>query len=159
MENKYFKPDIENIRVGYECECLWCCQDPRPWLPIIITEEDNMDTKSLPFGIEVVWRLQEGEIRTPYLTKEQIEAEGWKFWQTNRICNWYKREMFDWSDKARGFYGYVIYGMTLLHDPEKNKIKIWFDFTGGTPEDSCMFEGECKDINTFRTICKLLNIK
>jgi hypothetical protein len=158
MENKYFTPDIENIRVGYECECLWLKPEPRTWNKIKITEA-NTETY-LELSVEdVINRTKTGEIRVAYLTKEQIEAEGWKFWQTNRICNWYKREMFDWSDKARDFYGYVIYGMTLLHDPEKNKIKIWFDFTGGTPEDSCMFEGECKDINTFRTICKLLNIK
>lgn len=127
---KYFTPSIEDIRVGYECECLWCCQEPRPWWPIVITEEDKMDTKSLPFGIEVTWRLQDGEIRVPYLTKEQIEAEGWE----QRGGEW---------DFYKGKYH-------ILYDA---RIKMLYMGMSG----SKILDGaRCKDINTFRMICKLL---
>jgi hypothetical protein len=59
MENdKYFTPDIEDLRVGYECDLLGS--------KIVIEDRHDLD---LSF---------DHPLRTPYLTKEQIEAEGWK---------------------------------------------------------------------------------
>lgn len=152
MVNKYFTSQIEDIRVGYECECLWCCQEPRPWLPIIITKEDNMDTKSLPFGIEIVWRLENGEIRVPYLTKEQIEAEGWICKGCSGTTDQNGVETItgfcfkkgDFSLDLEKDYTLVIY----------NKSKYSYDFD----DWGILYRGKCKDINTFRYICKLLGI-
>lgn len=137
MEKKYFTPDTEDIRVGYECESLWCCQEPRPWLPIIVTQDDNMDTKSLPIE-EIYSRIQNGEIRVPYLTKEQIEAEGWNWLPEGKM---YKKNEH-----------------VLIFSPFGNsKIEIRHLGHPGYQLTS-FFLGECKDINTFRFICKLLNI-
>lgn len=148
---EYFTPDIEDIRVGYECECLWCCQEPRPWLPIVITKEDNLNTKSLPFGVEVVWRLQENELRVPYLTKEQIEAEGWSYkGKTQDI--WFEKEL----DYDMG--SWTAYKVVMQYGVNDKRLRIFAVDRIDKLDYDC-FIGECKDINTFRYICKLLKIK
>jgi hypothetical protein len=77
-------------------------------------------------------------IRVPYLIKEDIEDEGWE------IIN---SEIFT--------YGYFLKGECKLELQEDNKICIrkglWY------PENT-IYKGECKDINTFKKIIKLLGI-
>jgi len=75
------------------------------------------------------------EIKVPYLTKEQIEAEGW-------ISNGK-----DIPTLKKGVY------------------TIWFSSYKflGIFEEQCsesipLYTGECKSINEFRYICKLLKI-
>lgn len=154
MNNKYFTPDIEDIRIGYECECLWCCQDPRPWWSIKVLKEDLKDTKSLPIE-EVYWRIKNNEIRVPYLTKEQIEAEGWKFKGKSVDLWWEKEGSFDIGNWTS--YKVVMhYGMKGHIGNQDLRLYIYAEDQG---DEHRLFEGECKDINTFRQIQKLLNIK
>ena len=78
-------------------------------------------------------------LRTPYLTKEQIEAEGW-------ICigqNSYINNNFYYFKKDERFLDFN--GVT-------HEIKIAED--SEYPD----YNGECKSINEFRFICKLLKI-
>ena len=83
-------------------------------------------------------------IRTLYLTKEQIESEGWTIGNTgglecgcvNGICMFSKRP---W---------------TLGYNFKNKCMKI---STLGDSSD-IRYEGECKSINEFRTIIKLLKI-
>lgn len=132
MENKYFTPDITDIRVGYECQMFDDrFQDPKNinWTNVILD-----DWEQVGYAIEdIKWR-----VRVPYLTKEQIEAEGW-----------------------------IHTGMTLFH---KNEYSLDIIFEGdiySTPYTMSLtsnsyypsYTGQCKDINTFRYICKLINIK
>lgn len=137
MENKYFTPDIEDIRVGYEYEYL--SGHPQ--------EEGNTSwnkwtlDKGDPF---IGWRLdgfkrliEQKMIRTPFLTKEQIEAEGWNFLGD---------ELYTRMDD-----GHEI--SCELHPI--NRIHIYY--LENNEVDSRFF-GECKDINTFRQIQKLLKI-
>jgi len=143
---EYFTPDITDIRVGYECECLWCCAEPREWKLIKITAEDNMNTIELPIE-EAIYRVIDNEIRVPYLTKKQIEAEGWKFVESNKAINiltfkiivndhsWYELDYFT-DSKTLLITKYYIHG----------------------DEDLGLYNGECKEINTFRYILKLLGI-
>ena len=126
MENKYFTPDIEDIRVGYEYESLLKQEDgSEKWVPQKIVRR---------YDLEGDWEgwLHYGIVRTPYLTKEQIEAEGWKHYGNNCFelnprwfCSWY---------------------------PEINRLEVYDN------ENEKNFAGKCKDINTFRKICKLLEI-
>ena len=126
MENKYFTPDIEDIRVGYEYESLQKQEDgSEKWVPQKIVRR---------YDLEGDWEgwLHYGIVRTPYLTKEQIEAEGWKHYGNNCFelnprwfCSWY---------------------------PEINRLEVYDN------ENEKNFAGKCKDINTFRKICKLLEI-
>ena len=77
MENRYFTPEIEDIHIGYQCEILWnqnmLSEDN--WYKIEIG--DNQ-TKDFDF-IDYIERIENSKLRVPYLTKEQIEKEGWIF--------------------------------------------------------------------------------
>ena len=122
MENKYFTPDIEDLCIGYELEHLSATG--------YITTKFEIDS-SLSALQELI---KLNQVRVPYLTKEQIEAEGWE----EHSSNFFKKDL-----------------LMLQIDLEEYNILIrkgsWF------PEET-LFKGNCKDINTFRKIIKLLNI-
>ena len=145
QKDKYFTPEISDIRVGYECEWL----KNNEWEHFIVGNNGK--------GIFCQWdqfeQLDIDRIRVPYLTKEQIEAESWEYKQTNKIRYWYEKLS---PEVGGNLYGYYIYKATLIHDPEMKYVKILFSFDA--VEDECVFEGECKDINTLRYISKLLKI-
>jgi len=135
MEGKYFTPEIEDLRVGYECE-LW--EDGQAFVRGRITQiyqgkEDGKECLGLVLGRNGYLIDRFREIKVPYLTKEQIEAEGW----THSDEEFYKKN--DYFIRRHGNYLTVREGS-------------WY------PEET-IFRGECKDINTFRYICKLLNIE
>lgn len=119
---KYFQPEISDIRVGYECET---CVMSNEWIPTIISFNHSNSA--------ILECIQLGEVRVPYLTKEQIEAEGWE----PRDCIVYT----DW----------VKNGYELFYANKENKIRIM-------GHEIQLFYGQCKDINTFRYIIKLLGI-
>ncbi len=74
-----------------------------------------------------------------YLTKEQIEAEGWKFDRNQ-------------DDDAISFEKKIKNKFYMLHFyPMKNQIII-------NDINSESLPLNCKDINTFKKICKLLGI-
>lgn len=153
MENKYFTPDIEDIRVGYKCQVLWCCKEPRPWNNIKVTKEDYLNTTSLPIE-EIISRLQYDvvEIRTPYLTKEQIEAEGWVF--TNRFEGG-SADRFEENfkkDFPNGYYALTINQFQFV------TIRLWNCINPKEPISQTHWRGILPSINEFRTICKLLKI-
>lgn len=166
MENKYYTPDIEDLYVGYECEIKTnhgyesFNDNIEIWKPVKLELKDKTGAY-LNILKDTLIGLDDGyqPIRTPYLTKEQIEAEGFPFQKTNRLTNWFFINTWNLPDeKIQDFYRYKAYSVTILQMPD-NQLKIYFDFSGGNPEDSCMFEGECKSINEFRKILKMLKIK
>lgn len=123
-EVKYFTPSIEDIRVGYEYELFV----DNEWKPFI------MSLKHFTF---LEGDLKKG-YRVPYLTKEQIEAEGYRFEKDN----YGMLEFSKWETEIRYW-------------PDRKKLHVFE--TGQKPPHE-LFYGECKDINTFRYICKLLGI-
>lgn len=138
MENKYFTPDIEDMTVGYEVEQLI----NQKWKKELFAKGSY-----LPENNDLLqWAhscIISNTLRIPYLTKEQIEAEGWEF-----------------VKKHAG---------TECCDFEKYKysLAVDFDFRGSIhlriydgeqDNEFNYFSGKCKDINTFRKICKLLEI-
>ena len=126
----YFVPDIEDIRVGYECEIKPTGSEELDWMPYVI----NGDTA---FKYYKTKGKGATSIRVPYLTKEQIEAEGWVFDKIYLGDVYYKR-----------------LGYSMCHFLSQKRISITRESS-----DTKWYMGECKDINTFRYICKLLNIK
>lgn len=135
MENKYFTPDIEDFHVGYEYEY----EDIIPsgssdYFKGVITKPSEIE--NLFQGFETGMR-----VRVPYLTKEQIEAEGWE--QDERY------------NDEKHFYKNNIY-LRLYIGYHYNKIIAYTISIFN--EDGILFKGNCKDINTFRKICKLLEI-
>lgn len=147
MEDKYFTPDIEDIRVGYECEYYL----GNSWHKHVV---ESLYTDRYGCGIfELEQYLQEGSLRVLYLTKEQIEAEGWDY-----NINYEALEDSEFPDEM-GFLKEMSDGKTqylLYYNPKTLKLRIEkiYDFAGL----GWVFKGECKDINTFRWICKLLNV-
>ena len=134
MENKYFTPDIEDIHIGYECELLMNTN-----VSILNPTSNAPEFKPFIFEknkIELLIELYDS-IRVPYLTKEQIEAEGWKFD--------YNLGDFDYYIKT---VNNTEYELEFCYK-ERININIW---------KRTLYHGECKDINTFRKIIKLLEI-
>ena len=123
MQEHYFTPEIEDIHIGYEAEFNLAGFGKEGWQYVKFK------------GVDKAVRCyhEKGLYRVPYLTKEQIEAEGWK----PRDCIVYT----DW----------VKNGYELFHANKENKIRI---ISNGIQ----LFYGECRDINTFRQIQKLLEI-
>ncbi len=147
MTNKYFTPDIEDIRVGYECEML---NGYGEWKPFKFEKYLYYEGVGVDFG----------KMRVPYLTKEQIEAEGW---EAAREKSPFTGEQYKFrkiiGEKETGVFNQDhIYTLEYYGQGTQN-LKIHLEW-----ESSCnkfngyMFCGTCKDINTFRYICKLLNI-
>jgi hypothetical protein len=146
MENKYFVPDIEDLHIGYEFEIInnfglfEVDEDTIPWTRHILKEGDIHAAYDDYTFLEIcVQYLNSNRLRVPYLTKEQVEAEGWVF-------------------HSQGNSGGIFY----LLFKNSFRVTIWIDSLEIEFEESegnTLFYGECKDINTFRKICKLLNIK
>jgi hypothetical protein len=138
MENKYFTPDIEimeehlkyfvpeisDLCIGYELEHLSATG--------YIATKFEIDS-SLPALQELI---KLNQVRVPYLTKEQIEAEGWEDISTDEIIGLVKTDFVCIFDNKN-------YTISLTCLGKDKKIG---------------FAGNCKDINTFRKIIKLLGI-
>jgi hypothetical protein len=119
--NGYYTPDISDIRIGYECETR---VEPYPnW---VVSKIENVE------DIDFIYN-KEWEVRTPFLTKEQIEAEGW----ISKMENFYEKE--GWKMEVYSNYIEIRKGS-------------WYP-------DNTYFKGKCPSINEFRYICKLLSIK
>jgi hypothetical protein len=131
MENKYFTPDIDDIHIGYELEVNYNFKlNDIFHKKIIDSFEELSDIHSRMPGDCV--------IRIPYLTKEQIEAEGWKFDYNLGDFDYYIKKV---NDKEE-------YELEFCYK-ERININIW---------KRTLYHGECKDINTFRKLIKLLGI-
>jgi len=146
----YYTPDIEDIRVGYEAEVNWefyrnsdgtKSSHLNGWKPVIFKGVDEAVRKYHEMGM----------YRVPYLTKEQIEAEGWEK-DTNHPL--YKGLLK--FKNSNGTY--------WVRMSDNNKIDI-ICYTSTEGKDiwtlqkrSVIFEGYCPSINEFRYITKLLKI-
>jgi hypothetical protein len=80
-------------------------------------------------------------LRVPYLTKEQIEAEGWR----DDTASFQKPELFVAYQNSSTW-------RKLVYRFSDNMLQIV------EVDDSYKYSGNCKDINTFRKIIKLLKI-
>lgn len=165
-ENKYFIPKIEDIFIGYEFETLLNLELgsslQNGWNKYTIDLENNIDD----LFIEIVDTIKKKNIRTPYLTKEQIESEGWLFADIKNsddtiFLSFYK--IIDDHIQLKLIYdinnidfetGDIIENVRKLNI-EKILFKNNEKFVG-----TYLIQGiECKCINQFRLITKLLNIK
>lgn len=143
MKNTYFTPDIEDIRVGYECE-IWSIKNKFPRLP---REHEWQKFNMLDidvFAIENI--IKKKEIRVPYLTKEQIVAEGWEFTSEYSPVLYFKKG--DWTLK----YWYKLH-LIELHT---NDLVREIDKFNANFDRATTLNCECKCINDFRFIIKKL---
>lgn len=145
---KYFQPDITDLRVGYECEVKWHTYgDGINWRSYIVKAGDSI--------------LTTDNVRVPYLTKEQIEAEGWKPLEDKSP---FTGKPFKWrkviGEKETGIFNQDHIYTLEYYGQGTNNLKIHLQWESSLNRfNGYIFCGTCKDINTFRYICKLLNIK
>ena len=140
MENKqYYTPDLEDLFIGYECEVKQHGKSNEDWHKHTIYAENIYDVESNYI-----------DVRTPYLSKEDIEKEGFKKVKEN------EREIFELIVPQEGFNEWK-YVKVYLEDGYKIKItetfeSSWANFT------NTVFHGECKSVNELRKIKKWLKI-
>lgn len=132
-KSKYYTPDIEDIRVGYEGEINWSRGYSETFVPFKITVQ-NEDFAYTGLLSEIVDAMDDGyaEVKTPYLTKKQIEAEGWEDVSTDQPQ-----------------FSKAPYRLYLQKDG-----RIWIR----DMFDNDFYHGKCPSINELRYITKLLNI-
>ena len=132
MENKYFTPDIEDFCIGYECEI----RTPTRWKSGKFPEILELNSELDEFGKDSLMKAAHAILRVPYLTKEQIEAEGWT--------------------KEKSYF--IKNNIYLFFEDKSLEIDSGNPFSWEAIDSEILFKGKCKDINTFRKICKLLEI-
>ena len=147
-EEKYYTPDISDFHVGYEFEICNFTQGKSEWEKYTLTENCYIgsfwDGMTSFFEDVVLTKLKEGNIRTPYLSKEQIEAEGWDFDScVEGEYTFYKGSMMDVNQWMLVFY-------------KKDKTISICDVNKKSDNS---YDGSCSSVNEFRYISKLLNIK
>jgi hypothetical protein len=129
--DSYFIPKIEDLKENYQFEY----QEYDEELDIFKDNwiKTNFDSRE-GLGHDLTYQFQSENVRCEFLTKEQIENESWKF--TEQINNklYFKKGAFVLTFED----DYINIDNTKGQD-----IGYW---------------GKCKDINTFRYICKLLEI-
>lgn len=139
MEDKYYIPDIEELRIGYKCEWYGAIGLKHEYMPII------MDAKWINIAVNNGIQF----FRVKYLTKEDIELEGWV-----KITSALDRYPNAW-EKENHFL--------LFYPTKDNQIEIVMkdvtkdDYLENT-SNGRGFAGKCKSINELKTISKLLNI-
>ena len=128
----YYTPDIDELYVGYELE-LQNIENAQ-WGRYTITSDE--DFGNFMDALSISECLQEEMIRTKYLTKEQLEAEGWVEVKFKSIYPCFKK-----GDAHLEF--------------DENDAYIY----GCDPYDDVWYKGTCRSINELRKIIKLLNIE
>lgn len=142
-----YHPDIEDIRIGGEYLVNWSRGYKETFEPYSPRVKENEGAYVHDIS-NLIHAMDDGyaEVIVPFLTSEQIEIEGWKKPNPPYMCH-YPNE---W-----GIYLFYINGNYRLHSiPSKHLIRIV-----DVRREENLFEGKCPDVNTFRYICKLLNIK
>jgi hypothetical protein len=142
-EKKYYTPNIEDIHVGYEYQILETSD--MTWINKI---EDSYD-------FNTIWDIyNEGKqtnIRVPYLTKEQIESEGWEFVKSYESDWDTRRDVFK-KKNYKVTYDYWESDGMIMSGAFQLMIEEVYSYT------AIIYKGYCKSINEFKTICKLLKI-
>ena len=159
-KTKYHYPTKEEIRVGWEGEINWNLGYEDSYQPITILYPDEEAKDGWNCNIDDVLSLAiwDGcaEIRCPLLSKEQIIAEGWK--ELAKLSPFTKRPYLYQKNKEEHFNEPHVW--TLEFDELEWGIKIHYYWESSWNRFSeYIYQGKCPDINTFRTICKLIGIE
>ena len=143
-KEKYFVPEESDLRLGYEYETnfngenkwkkkivndLGCERDGCGELQDLLTLINYHNSDILDYQLNYA-----NMVRVPFLKKEQIENEGWKF--TEQIGNtmFFKKKDFE-----------------LTFNTDRIEINNIGEYDLG-------YWGKCKDVNIFRYLMKLLEI-
>lgn len=159
MENKYFTPEISDIRIGYECEILTSASteygehvpESERWMKIKL----GLSTVKMGdnFVKDVFFYQHSSEtIRVPFLTKEQLEAEGWI--EEGKM---HGNLLMDYKN-SNSLYITFGYGEFIYKNNDIFPYIRIFDSWDSHKTLNMMYTGICPSINEFRQIMKLLNV-
>ena len=121
---KYYTPNIEDLFIGYECESY----NNGIWEKHTFKD---IDYEGILIYLDGIW------LQTPYLTKEQIQSEGWKLHDEKH------------NEFRKGCY-------VLVYRFSNQQLQI--ADTDSSYGWQVKFVGNCKSINELRKISKLLEI-
>lgn len=169
MPEQYFIPPVEDVRVGYECKVLLEeYPDPagpalRAWVKAVVEKRgcrlvDTPSQKLIPLDVFNNMVENGRYVKTPFLSKEQIEAEGWVYVDVYRDggTTLYRKDQFELifhgTNRISPSTHIVIKRLDSLLKEYKS------DFSTRHQVTVPVFQGDCKDINTLRTISKLLRV-
>lgn len=154
-QDKYYTPAIEDLFVGYEGEINWNRGYDDIWVPFKIKVQDENSAYTSELS-EIINAVHDGmsEIRTPFLTKEQIEQEGWAY---SHVL------IEDTSGEdihTLGWDKYESDGVWYTLVDTETGIKIWKKWYVNQIGQAwkVVYDGQCKSINEFRKITKWLGI-
>jgi hypothetical protein len=134
----YYIPSISDLHIGYECEVYG--QNTTKlikniaWYPVLV--KINAEIGSAVGFNQLPNLLKKGYIRTLFLTKEQIEAEGWTSVTKDGF--------------VKGEYR-LMYGTIIAEDRHIRVMNI-------TRDKDVIYFGSWKSINEFRKIVNMLEI-
>ena len=149
MKEEYYTPETSELFIGYILEYRSKSYISVEKIEWHLWTKITVNTDFLARGCSESSFDSDVEIRTKYLTKEDIESEGWSFqYQELLAVDEYNHRFFS---KGRHFLEYLIEGDIII-------IKIKAQTTKGR-EPLLIYLGSCPSINEFRKICKWLNIK
>ena len=150
-DNKYYTPKLEEFHVGFEFEYKKFDGTKKT---IFELQQINW-TKSIVKSINDLPYIERGldpaNVRVKYLDREDLESLGFHFRETNKMSYWYDYK--NNIDNLPG--GYKVYSAELLHDPDRNTIKITFIVEG---EKEVFFEGFIKNKSELKKLLKQLGI-
>jgi hypothetical protein len=158
----YYTPKLEDLHPGYECEIRDIDFTQFSYSGITPEVYENLFrnyTIGGPYSsnpedynfLRFAQLIGKNDLRTPFLTKEQIEAEGWEF--TGRgVSLWFKHK----EDIILMWHGHHLNKLEIMFSPHDQVLHINATFIGG--EEMRFFEGICPSINEFRKIIKLCSI-
>lgn len=150
--NKYYIPSIEDIHVGYECEVYG-----QTTTKLI----KNIDFHKVVVGLhmevgkkvginQIPNLLKKGYIKVPYLTKEQIEKEGWIEDNDHPLFRGLLKLL---TDKATYWLRINVHNIVIIRYTKVERNNVW-----EMQQRSVVYDGKCPSINEFRKIEKLLGI-
>lgn len=143
-QNKYYTPEIEDLRVGYEYEFRY--DEKHTWQKETIDICPQLDHEQFDW---VYGLLEKNNLRVPYLTKEQIVDEGWELTTIGAHfkCGFVYSKISEDVEYRLNFEhcGYKKNLITVIKVVNKDTLVS-------------IFQGDCKSINELRIVEKLLNI-
>lgn len=155
MENKYYKPEIEEFHVGFEYETKLRSSDL--WGHRVVTL--GRDYLILNDAIN---NRCEMEVRVKYLDREDIESFDLGAWSTGKDVNRYsgnnRKRTLDLTYKYNG-------NIFLFHRPETNQVEIYKSEDRNTAlnmpiidSQHLLFKGTIKNKSELKKILKWIGV-
>lgn len=156
-ESKYYIPEIEEFRVGFECETSIAkshgqYESSIDWYPIIIGGKDRYSLL-IEGEFHVKLKLDMNKFRVKYLDKSDIESLG--FTQLPDVLNIFKyKEPYDKNSSIEEEWEY--WYIALMDSKKYPNVII--SNNHGFDDETVLFCGTIKNISELKILLKQLNI-